>query len=118
MEHTKGEGVNVIFNTVGSDKALVQSLKLLRRGGRLILLAVPSQEVSIDPSLLSGERVIASSANNTYECFPLAINLMERGKVKADPIITHQYPLVDAPEAFRVADNKEENEAVKVILNI
>lgn len=116
MEYTRGQGVNVVFDTVGSHNTLVQSLKLLRRGGKLILLAVPSQEVSFDPALLSGERVIMSSANNAYPCFPLAIELMGSGKVKADPIVTHQYPLVDAPEAFRVAEDKEKNDALKVVL--
>jgi 2-desacetyl-2-hydroxyethyl bacteriochlorophyllide A dehydrogenase len=126
MEHTRGQGVNVVFDTVGSHKTFVQSLKLLRRGGRLILLALPffqsvrgqAQEISFDPLLLSGERVVMSSANNTYPCFPLAIELMERGRVKAEPIVTHQYPLMDAAEAFRVAEDKAENEAVKVILTL
>jgi 2-desacetyl-2-hydroxyethyl bacteriochlorophyllide A dehydrogenase len=118
MEYTWDQGVNVVFDTVGSHKTLIQSLKLLRRGGRLILLAIPSQEVSFDPSLLSGERVIMSSANNTYPCFPLAIELMESGKVKADPIITHQYPLMEAAEALRMAEAKQENDAIKVILTL
>jgi len=116
MERTSGKGVNVAFDTVGSAETFIQSLRLLRRGGKLILLAVPSQEVSLDPSLLSGERVIMSSANNAYPCFPQAIELMENGKVKAEPIITHQYPLSDAMEAFQVAEAKEKNNAVKVVL--
>ena len=116
MAHTRGQGVNVVFNTVDSDKTLVQSLKLLRRGGRLILLAVPYQELSFDPFLLSGERVIMSSANNAYSCFPKAIELMRSNEVKADPIITHLYPLAEAVEAFRVAENKEKSGAIKVIL--
>ena len=116
MERTQGLGANVIFDTVGSPETLVQSLKLLRRGGKLILLAVPSQGLSLDPSLLSGERVIMSSANNAYPCFPLAIELMKSGKVKADPIITHHYPISDAAKAFQVAEAKVENEAIKVVI--
>jgi 2-desacetyl-2-hydroxyethyl bacteriochlorophyllide A dehydrogenase len=116
MEETAGQGANVVFETVGSDETLVQSLRLLRRGGKLILLAVPSQEVTLDPSLLSGERVVMSSANNMYWCFPQAIELMQSGGVKADPIVTHQHSLSEAVEAFQVAEAKEENEAVKVIL--
>jgi len=116
MEHTQGQGANVVFETVGSHKTLVQSLRLLRRGGKLIMLAVPSQELCLDPSLLSGERVVMSSANNAYPCFPLAIELMKSGKVNADPIVTHQFPLSEAVEAFRVAEDKEESKAVKVIL--
>jgi len=118
MEHTNGSGANVIFDTVGSQETFIQSLKLLRRGGKLILLAVPPQEVSLDPSLLSGERVVMSSANNTYPCFPLAIELMKSGKVKADPIITHQYPISEAIEAFRVAEDKEKHGAVKVVITL
>ncbi len=116
MKETDGQGTTVIFDTVGSSETLIQSLKMLRRGGKLILLAVPSQKVTLDPLLLSGERVIMSSANNMYWCFPQAIELMKSGKVKADPIITHQYSLSEAVEAFHVAEDKEKNEAVKVIL--
>ena len=36
--------------------------------------------------------------------------------MEADPIITNQYPLIEAAQAFRVAESKEENDAVKVIL--
>ncbi|MFC1716082.1 zinc-binding dehydrogenase [Candidatus Poribacteria bacterium] len=116
LEVTGGKGVNVVFNTVGSNETFVQSLRLLRRGGKLILLAIPSQNIIFDPALLSGERVIMSSANNMYWCFPQAIELMESGKVKADPIVTHQYPLSEAAEAFRVAEDKEKSGAIKVIL--
>ena len=116
MKETDGQGANVIFDTVGSNETLVQSLKMLRRGGKLIMLAIPSQKITLDPLLFSGERVIMSSANNMYWCFPQAIELMKSGKVKADPIITHQYSLSEAVEAFHVAEAKEGNEAVKVIL--
>jgi len=81
-----------------------------------VLLAVPSDQLCLKPSLLSGERTVMSSANNAYPCFPQAIELMEKGLVKAGPIITHEYPFEEAIEAFSIADSKTQNEAIKVIL--
>jgi threonine dehydrogenase-like Zn-dependent dehydrogenase len=43
---------------------------------------------------------------------------MNSGRVKANPIITHQYPISDAVEAFRVAEDKEKHGAVKVVITL
>ena len=42
--------------------------------------------------------------------------MLASGKVKIKPMITHVFKLDDYQEAFNVALNKEETDAIKVII--
>ena len=117
MEETHGAGVDLVLDTVGSAETIIQSLKILRRGGSLIILAGFIESVTIDLKLLSGERLITSSSNNLYPEYYTAIELLKEGRVKVRPFITHKFPLSEIKEAFNVAMNKEEYGAIKVVVN-
>jgi alcohol dehydrogenase len=43
------------------------------------------------------------------------IGILERGEIKLDDIITHRLPLDDAPHAYQIFRDKEDN-CVKVVL--
>jgi len=107
---------DVAFDTVGSRETLTEALALLRRGGRAVLMAHPSDAVPVDTRLLSGERSLLTSANNPYPDFPAAIELVDSGRVRVDPLITHSFPLEQAVAAFAVAEDKEKHGAIKVLI--
>jgi len=113
---TNNLGVNVIFDTVGTAKTFTQGLKCLARAGHYILLAVTKEKVEIELTALAGERIITTSANNLFPEYSIAVELMASGKVKVKPFITHIFKLDEVNEAFNVAINKEEYEAIKVVL--
>jgi 2-desacetyl-2-hydroxyethyl bacteriochlorophyllide A dehydrogenase len=117
MEKTDSQGVNLAFNTVGTSASILESLKILKKGGTLVLMAAKEDELSFPPLLLSGERTIRTSSNAMYTDFPRVIELVSAGQVKADPLITHRFDLSNALEAFEVACNKSETGAVKVIVD-
>ena len=113
---TGGRGVDVVFDTVGSRETFKTGLKILKRAGRMVLLAVTDTEVSINLRDLSGERIITSSANNLYPEYDIGIRLMATGKVRAKPFITHIFNLNDIVEAFDIALHKEDYGAIKVVI--
>lgn len=117
MEETRGDGVDLVLDTVGSAETIVQSLKILRRGGSLVILAGFTESITIDLKLLSGERLITSSSNNLYPDYYTAIELLKEGRVEVKPLITHKFPLSEIKEAFNVAMNKERYGAIKVVVN-
>ena len=43
------------------------------------------------------------------------IGIMERGEIKLNDIITHRFPLKEAPHAYEIFRDKEDN-CVKVVL--
>jgi L-iditol 2-dehydrogenase len=106
-----------VVDTVGSAESLHDGLAILDKSGSLVLLAVHAEQMPVAPIWFSGERRILSSSNNRYRDFPRAIELLASGAVVVKPLITHRFPLRQAPEAFRVALNKERERAYKVILH-
>ena len=117
MEKTNSQGVNLAFNTVGTSASILESLKILKKGGTLILMAAKENEISFPSLLLSGERTIRTSSNAMYTDFPRVIELVSAGQVKVDLLITHRFDLSDALEAFEAACNKSTTGAVKVIID-
>jgi 2-desacetyl-2-hydroxyethyl bacteriochlorophyllide A dehydrogenase len=108
---------DAVIDTVGSSGSLKQGTALLDRGGTLVLLALHDGPLPVTGKGLSGERRIVSSANNPYTDFGRAISLMESGRIKTDPLITHRFPLSRAEEAFQVMLAKDTRGAYKIILH-
>ena len=117
MEKTNSQGVDLAFNTVGTSASILESLKILKKRGTLVLMAMKEDEISFPSLLLSGERTIRTSSNAMYTDFPRVIELVSAGQVKVDPLITHHFALSDAVKAFEVVCNKGKSGAVKVIID-
>ncbi len=117
MEKTNSQGVDLAFNTVGTSASILESLKILKKRGTLVLMAMKEDEISFPSLLLSGERTIRTSSNAMYTDFPRVVELVSAEQVKVDPLITHHFDLSDAVKAFEVACNKDKSGAVKVIIN-
>jgi 2-desacetyl-2-hydroxyethyl bacteriochlorophyllide A dehydrogenase len=114
---TGGRGVRKVFNTVGTQESIVESLKMLSAGGVVVLMATKDPEISIPSLSISGERAIRTSSNAMLSDFPRAVALMEAGMLDVDSLITHRFPLSRATEAFDVACNKDRSNAVKIVLD-
>jgi len=117
-EYLGERGADVVFNTVGTDETIEQSLALLARGGRLILMATKSDTLRIPATALSGEKSIATSANARYPDIQRSLDLVAQGSVKVEPLITHRFPLDKALDAFDVALNKGQHAAIKVLIEM
>jgi 2-desacetyl-2-hydroxyethyl bacteriochlorophyllide A dehydrogenase len=113
---THGQGVELAFDTVGTEESITQSLGILKKGGVLVLMATKDDEVRFPSLLLTGERAIQTSANARYADFPRAMELLARKRVQVLPLISHRFPLSRALEAFDVACHKSRSGAIKIIL--
>lgn len=110
------ERFDVILDSVGQGDRIPRLLALLARGGTLVFMAVKNQSLVLNHLALAGERTITGSANNRYDCFPEAIELMASGKVRVVEMITHTFPLVQAQEGFAMMLNKDAHDAFKIII--
>lgn len=117
MDTTGGAGVHIVYNTIGTQASIEQSLRMLRKGGTLVLLATKDKDISFPALLLSGERTIKTSSNALYSDFPRALEMLASGIVKVGPLISHRFPLTAALDAFDVACNKATSGAIKVVLD-
>jgi L-iditol 2-dehydrogenase len=114
---THGVGADVVIVTVGSASVIEQGLKLLSKGGTVLIYAplAPGDTVGVDMcDLLFSEKTVTS----TYSCGPddtrLALDLIGQGKVCTAGLVTHRFGLDEVGEAIRLASRHDES--VKVVI--
>ena len=115
-ELTGGIGCDVVLEVSGSPKAVVQSVDMLRRGGRLMEFGVFAEKTSLDWSIISDikELEIFGGHLGAY-AYPMAIKYLRDGLVKTDKIVTHNFPLKDWKKAIETAENHLGN-SIKVTM--
>ena len=118
-----GKGADIIYECVGGkSEAFGQSLNMVARGGSVGILGLftESQMVTDFRSLMRKEATIkfmySYSMWKFVPEFQIALDLLSNGKLFAQSIITHRFPLEKIEEAFDVAANKHKSGAVKVLL--
>jgi threonine dehydrogenase-like Zn-dependent dehydrogenase len=117
MEVTGGLGAQRVFNTVGASDSILESLRMLANSGVVVLMATKEREFTVPSLLISGERAIRTSSNAMLSDFPKAVDLLESGMLKVDPLVSHRFSLSRGLEAFNVACSKDKNGAIKIILD-
>jgi len=113
-----GDELLTVFDTTGDKGAQKLGLRLLQPGGSLLLMAGVAKGLSASTRDLAGERRVMTCSNHQYADFDIALELLARGLVQVKPMITHRFPLEEAAEAFRVAADKVNTGALKVILTV
>jgi len=111
------EEYDAIIDTIGVPGALRQAVSNLAPGGTLALLSVHATSFPLASVSLSAERSITTAANNRYDDFPRAIELLASGEVSVAGLVTHHFPLARAKEAFEVMANKDRERAYKIVLH-
>ena len=101
-ELTGGVGVDVAIEAAGSPDAVLTAFGLTRRGGRTVVLGVSKRSVEIPMlELLLSEKELVSSLSHTYDVdFAQAVDLIDRGAIDTDGVVSHVVPLDDVVGAF------------------
>lgn len=112
--------VDVVFDCAGAaigseGSSLADGLRMVREGGKIVVVAVPERPIEIDSALLvrKGASIIGSWAW-TLDEFREALDLIASGRVDRKPLITHEFPLERAKEAYETALSADES--IKVLV--
>ncbi|RIH82229.1 L-galactonate-5-dehydrogenase [Meiothermus luteus] len=109
------ERYEVVFECVGSEKALEAAIQGCEKGAEVVVAGVFSQPTRISAALIQDwELSLRGSLMYTARDYPEALRLLAQGQVRVEPLITHRFPLREAPAAFATALRREQ--AVKVML--
>ena len=114
MAVTGNYGCDVYIEATGSPGGVTQGLDLVRKLGRFVEFSVFGKETSADWSIIGDRKEldVRGSHLGPY-CYPIAIDLLTRGLVTSDGIVTHEYDLHDWDEAIRSASSMD---SIKVLL--
>lgn len=94
-------GMDVVFECAGQQEAIDQAIEMLQPGGRLVLIGSPrTKRVSFDIDKLRRKEITITNIRRQNKCTQTAIDLLASGKVNADFMITHHFPLEQTKEAF------------------
>jgi L-iditol 2-dehydrogenase len=121
-EHTNELGMDVVIETVGGAAQFNDALAIVRKRGRIVLVAGYHKALEVDLArLVWAEPVVTGSNCYGYSGlqtdFDAAIALIANGKVAVTKLVTHHFPLTAIAEAFRVSADKRSG-AVKVHLQL
>lgn len=99
-------GVDLAIVSTGNPKALSQAFSSVRKGGRVLLFGAPVQGAiyQLDVSSLFARQI---SIVTSYSCVESeirrALDLVSRKAIDLGALVTHRFPLKQAPEALEFA---------------
>ncbi len=109
-----GTSADVVFDCVAIQATINQAIAIAVKGGTVVVVGVPEAPVTIPlPEIQDLQVKIQGSATYTRADYAEAIEMIRAGQVKADELITAQYPLSDVSHAFTAASSGEH---VKVVV--
>lgn len=111
---TDGYGCDVYLEATGAPIGVTQGLAMVRKLGRFVEFSVFGKETSADWSIIGDRKEldIRGSHLGPY-CYPIAIDLLERGLVTSKGIVTHNYALQQWDDAIKMAISPA---SIKVLL--
>ncbi|MCJ7788797.1 MAG: alcohol dehydrogenase catalytic domain-containing protein [Candidatus Atribacteria bacterium] len=116
-EITKQIGADEIFECSGASISIINSIKAVRKGGKIVLIGIPSKwqidQVPIKDVIMNEIQVLGSRGNPNVVA--KVIDLMARGKINVKPLITHTFPLERMHEALNTFEKRLDG-AMKVII--
>ncbi|AKL94002.1 (R,R)-butanediol dehydrogenase BdhA [Clostridium aceticum] len=115
-EVTKGVGTDVVFECIGSEKVTPLAVEVARTGGKIVVVGVYEKETSLNfNSIVFKDKHIIGSLAYAGD-FEIAIDLMNDGRIQADPLITGKIKIDDLVEKGfnELVHRKEEN--IKILV--
>jgi threonine dehydrogenase-like Zn-dependent dehydrogenase len=111
-------GLDLVLETAGAPEAVELATRLVRPGGRVVLLGIAGEgrmlELPAD-RITFGDMDVIGSFSYTTSTWSRVIDLLTRGLVDFDAIVTHRFPAARFDDAFQLLDARD-GVVAKVVL--
>lgn len=116
MEITDGHGVDLAIECSGAVGAPDQCAKLVKRGGKLLVVAFYPGPVELDLShIVRSDITMYTTRGEGGNNVKRAVSLAEQGRLSGRELVTHRFGLDDIAEAFDVMRNRT-GDPLKIVL--
>jgi L-iditol 2-dehydrogenase len=110
-----GRAPDLVVESAGAAPSLEQCLKLAPRGGTVLQIGLYGKPVPVAvDTLVLKEIRLAGSFSSTPTSWRTALDLMARGDVRTEPLVTSVRPLGEWRDAFAAARSKGEGKILLV----
>jgi 2-desacetyl-2-hydroxyethyl bacteriochlorophyllide A dehydrogenase len=117
LDATEGRGADLIIDTTGAIPSLADAIHMARFGGRLLLFGIITASEGALPfyQLYFKELALINARVAKSEDYPESIDLVQRGIVRLEPLISHVMPFRELRTAIGML-NSESGQRMKIIL--
>lgn len=112
---TDGYGCDVYIEATGHPAAVTQGLHMIRKLGTFVEFSLMREPVTADWTIIGDSKELnIHGAHLSPYCYPIAIDMLQKGLLPMDIIVTHQMPLTSFQEGINLA--KAGDRSIKVAL--
>ncbi len=109
---------DVVFECCGKQEALDQAIHLLKPGGTLLLVGIPTENrISFSIDLLRRKEIRIQNVRRQCECLEKTLALIDSGKIDPSFMVTHRFSLDESAAAFDLVSNYRDG-VIKAMINI
>ena len=118
MQATDGRGADLVIESVGKLSVLAEAIDLVRFGGRLLGFGIYTEQAAKLPfyQLYFKEIAFINARAAKGEDYPASIDLLQRGQLQLEPLVTHTLALTEMGTALDML-SMEVPDRMKIILD-
>ena len=115
-EFTGGRMVDCAIEASGSEGAMGDSIRSIRKGGRVVFVGMGAEMQSIPHAEILRKEAVVSGVYRYANDFRPVIELLAAKRLRAEPWVSHRFALADIAQAFAMANNPTA-ETLKVVVH-
>jgi 2-desacetyl-2-hydroxyethyl bacteriochlorophyllide A dehydrogenase len=109
-----GSRADLVFECSGVPRLLAEAIAMSRNGGRVLVTALYDGDVPIGANAIVQKELSVRGTFAYRGDFATAIELLRTGRVQAEPLVSHRFPLDRVQEAFETQLDRDH--ALKVLV--
>lgn len=116
LENTDGKGVDVAVEAVGAEATVRQAMSALKLSGTAVWIGNNQKMINIDmQEIVTRELTVHGSFLYGYDEFRNVVELLNKGGVYVEPLISKKIVLEEAPEYFDIMAHRP-GDLIKVVV--
>jgi len=117
-EETKARGVDVAFEAAGAAETPGQAVEIASHGGTVCLIGIPVEDrTEFRASSARRKGLTLKLVRRMKHTYPRAIALVQRGLIRLEPLLTHEFTLEEAEKAFQLVEHYAD-EVIKAVIRL
>ena len=110
--------LDVAFEASGKQDVVTNAVKILKPGGKLVLVGIPPDvKYTFDMDLMRRKELTVINVRRQNHCVEEAIELVVSGKIDIEKMVTHHFSLEETPLAFEIVEAYKDG-AIKAMINL
>ncbi len=110
--------LDVVFEASGEQAAVSNAIKILKPGGKLVLVGIPPEaQYVFNMDLMRRKELTVINVRRQNHCVEEAIDLVVSGKIDVEKMVSHNFTLEETSEAFEIVEAYKDG-AIKAMINL